>query len=167
MTGHQQPFSSEVFTAAMGSFPAGVVIAATLDGQQQPWGFTATSFSSVSMAPPLVLVCLATTASCHDVFSKAEHWSINILRSGDEALATRLATRGAAKFSGDEFASGPEGMPLVRNAMASLVCRRHAAHEAGDHLVLIGEVQSIDCDSSADAMVYWRRRFLKLEHGGT
>jgi len=153
------------FKGAMGSFPAGVVIATARGADGEPVGFTASSFSSVSLEPPLVLVCLAKTAGCYRVFHAAQHFAINILSAGDEALATRFATRGAAKFAGDEFVHGVHRLPLVRDAVAQLSCRQHAVHEGGDHVILVGHVEAIGLDATRDPMVYFRREFWRFDAG--
>lgn len=92
------------FKQAMASFPSGVTIVTTVDGDGKWWGFTATSFCSVSMDPPLVLVCLARGAECHPVFEAAEHFVIHVIHSEHTDLALRFATRGADKFGDGSFA---------------------------------------------------------------
>jgi flavin reductase ActVB len=147
------------FKRAMGSFPSGVVIAITRDAGGEPWGFTASSFSSVSLDPPLVLLCLGKSAECHAAFAAAVHFSVSILAAGDEALATRFATRGASKFQGDGLVVAEHGLPLVRDAVASLVCRKFANHDCGDHTVIVGEVLSVCLAPAGDSMVYYRGHY--------
>lgn len=153
---------ADTFKQAVGSFPSGVVIATTLDGEGKPWGFTASSFSSVSLDPPLILVCLAKTAECHAAFAAARLFSINILAADREGLARRFATRGARKFDGEEFVVGEHGLPLIRDAVAVLVCRKFADYDGGDHSIFVGEVQSVSHEAASDAMVYFRRRFWRF-----
>lgn len=153
------------FKAAMGSFPAGVVIATTIDADGKPWGFTASSFSSVSLDPPLVLVCLADSAECFEAFRTAKHLAINILPTGADALAKRFASRGADKFAGDDFITGAHGLPLVRGALANLVCSKFASYEGGDHDIIVGRVEEAKVDASADAMVFYRRAFWSFPCG--
>lgn len=74
----------------MSSFPAGVTIVTTTDEDGQWWGFTATSFCSVSVDPPPVLVCLANNAECHPVFAKARHWRIHLIHAEHAELAMRF-----------------------------------------------------------------------------
>jgi flavin reductase ActVB len=147
------------FKRAMSRFPSGVVIATALDARGRPWGFTATSFASVSLDPPLVLVCPAKTADCHGVFTAAGHFAINILASDHEAEAQRFATRGVDKFAGDEFDVGEHALPLLRTAIASLVCRTYAQHDAGDHTLLLGQVTSVRLGPASDPVVYYRRQY--------
>lgn len=150
------------FKAAMGSFPSGVVIATTLDGEGKPWGFTASSFSSVSLDPPLVLVCLAKSAECHAAFAATGLFAINILAGDGEAVARRFATRGARKFTGDELVVGEQGLPTVSGAAAVLVCRKFARYDGGDHSIIVGEVQSVNHEPARDAMIYFRRKFWRF-----
>lgn len=152
----------DAFKQAMSSFPTGVVIAATLDGEGEPWGFTASSFSSVSLDPPLVLVCLAKDADCHPAFAAARAFSISILRAGDEALARLFATRGASKFACGEFTTGEHGLPLMPSAVAALACGKFADFDCGDHTVIVGEVESVRHGSPEDALVYYRRDYWRL-----
>lgn len=152
----------DAFREAMSGFPTGVVIAATLDGAGEPWGFTASSFSSVSLDPPLVLVCLAKDADCHPAFAAARAFSISILRSSDEALARLFATRGVSKFEGGEFTTGDHGLPLIPAAVAALACRKYADFDCGDHTVIVGEVESVCLGSPDDALVYYRRDYWRL-----
>lgn len=152
----------DAFKQAMSSFPSGVVIVATLDGEGVPWGFTASSFSSVSLDPPLVLVCLAKDADCHAAFAAARVFSISILRCGDEALARLFATRGVSKFQGGEFTTGEHGLPLMPAAVAALECRKFADFDCGDHMVIVGEVESVYLGSPDDALVYYRRDYWRL-----
>ena len=153
---------AETFKRAMGDFPSGVVIATTLDGRGKAWGFTASSFSSVSLDPPLIQVCLARAADCHAAFIAARLFSISILGADGEALARRFATRGARKFDGDELVIGEHGLPLVRGAVAVLVCRKFADYDGGDHSIIVGEVQSVSHETTSDAMLYFRRKFWRF-----
>ncbi len=133
----------DLFRAAMSAFPSGVAIVTTAGPDGRWYGFTATSFTSVSLEPPLVLVCLATAARCHSVFAGAGRWLIHFLPDTHRALADRFATRGADKFAGDLFAPDETGLPRLRASCWTLNCSAHARHPAGDHTILIGEVTSI------------------------
>jgi len=154
------------FKEAMGSFPSGVVIATTLDEAGRPWGFTASAFSSVSLKPPLVLLCLAKSADCYSSFAAACVFAVNILRQEDEALARLFATRGADKFASDEFRPGDHGLPVMRNAVASLVCRRYADYDGGDHRIIVGQVESLQLGAAVNAMVYFRSRYGRFAPSG-
>lgn len=149
------------FTEAMSSFPSGVTIATTTDADGRRWGFTASSFCSVSMEPPLVLVCLARTAECHAAFAAAERLAIHIVAPTQADLAMRFATRGVDKFADSDFEVDPHGTPVLRGASVVLGCTLHAQHEAGDHTILVARVETAHATDDAPA-VYFRRRFHPL-----
>jgi flavin reductase (DIM6/NTAB) family NADH-FMN oxidoreductase RutF len=111
--------STQDFREAMSAFPSGVTVVTTTDAEGRWWGFTATSFCSVSAEPPLVLVCLAETAECHPVFAAATDWIIHVLAADHGALALRFATRGADKFGESDFVAGPFGV-LRHPALSAL-----------------------------------------------
>ncbi|MFJ8816278.1 flavin reductase family protein [Amycolatopsis thermoflava] len=149
---------TETFREALASFPSGVTIVTTADRDGRWWGFTATSFCSVSMDPPLVLVCLARTARCHPAFTAARRWVVHVLRPGQADLAVRFATRGADKFAGAGFTAGADGQPVLDEAAATLECSTHALQPAGDHTILVGRVERARSGGAAPA-VYFRRAF--------
>ncbi|WP_350246582.1 flavin reductase family protein [Rhodococcus sp. D-6] len=146
------------FRAAMARFPSGVTIVTTVDEQGRQRGFTASSFCSVSMDPQLVLVCLATSAECHESFERADTWLVHIAGMEHESIARRFATRGADKFAGDDFTPHPSGLPHLADAPVVLECRAHARYPGGDHTILVGEVVSVGLGEPAP-VVYYDRTF--------
>src|SRR4051812_11360247 len=96
----------ELFREAMAKFASGVTIVTTADSDGAWWGFTASAFSSLSLTPPLILVCLAASAESHPAFAAAAGFIVNVLGSEHEELALRFATKGADKFQGDTFRRG-------------------------------------------------------------
>lgn len=149
------------FREAMASFPSGVTIVTTTDATGRWWGFTATSFCSVSMEPPLVLVCLAETAECAPVFAQARRWVVHVIHPEHAELAMRFATRGADKFADAGFAADEDGIPVLESACVRLHCTANARHRAGDHAILLGEVQDVRLGADLPA-VYFRRSFHPL-----
>ncbi len=147
------------FKDALASAPTSVVVVTTLDAAGQPRGFTAGSFTSLSLSPPLVLVSLDRRAECHAAFEEATHFAISVLAPEQETLARLMATRGAEKFTAGHFRAGPQGLPLAVDAVASFVCRLDQRHPGGDHTILIGAVEDVDLGAVARAMVHFRRGF--------
>lgn len=147
---------------AMQRYPSGVVIATTCSAAGSPRGFTASSFTSVSLNPALVLLCLARSAECHRDFNTAEWFAINMLRAEHETLALLFGSRGADKFCDTAFAAGPYGLPLLDDALAQLVCRKQAMHDHGDHTILIGQVELVNLGAHGTAMVRYERRFVSV-----
>lgn len=151
------------FRAVMSLWPSGVTITTTVDDDSLRWGFTASAFSSVSLQPPLILICLGAAAKCHATFVRAKYFAVNILSTRHEQLALRFATRGSDKFNGTDFRPGHTGSPVLTDAVASLECVMHAAVPAGDHTILIGKVVHARANSAgrdgARAIVHCAQRF--------
>ena len=157
---------STSFREALCTFPSGVTIVTTTDDDGRPWGFTASSFSSLSMDPPLVLVCIANTADSHPVFLRARRYAINILSQSQRELAVHFARKNVDKFSGHRFefrAGHRPAPPHLPESMAVLLCRTHSAHPAGDHTVLIGEVTQALFNQKQIPLVYFNRTFGRFE----
>ena len=150
------------FKAAMSRFPSGVTIVSTTDSAGRHWGFTASSFSSLSMDPPLVLVCLANKADSYEAFMGADYFAINLLSTEQKDIAMHFARKSADKFSGNPFVYGDEGQPPhLPDSMAALICRAHTPHIAGDHTILIGEAEEVHIGSE-EPLVYFNREFWQL-----
>jgi flavin reductase ActVB len=150
------------FRDAMARFPSGVTIVTTTDPTGQWRGFTATSFCSVSMEPPLILVCLAATAECHPTFTAAQRWLVHVINDEHTELALRFATRGADKFAHPGFAPNEHGLPTLDGASVTLDCSAYAIQPAGDHTVLFGRVDDIQLTDSAPTL-YYQRGFHPIE----
>lgn len=153
----------QAFRDAMSRFPSGVTIVTTT-ARDSWWGFTASSFCSLSIDPPLVLVCLASTAECHPVFMAAERYAIHILQPHHRELAMRFATRGADKFSGLWFYPDEHGLPVLPDARVRLLCRSRQRYPEGDHVILVGEVTDVAL-GNGQPVVQADRRFWKLATG--
>jgi flavin reductase ActVB len=151
----------QTFRNAMANFPSGVTIVTTIDRSGKKWGFTASSFSSVSMDPPLVLVCLAKSAESHASFKAAGRFSINVLKTEHEALAYRFAKKGIDKFAGVSTLREAEGGILFNDALVTLGCRTHSLVDAGDHTILLGEVTRADVNPG-EPLLHYDRRFWDL-----
>lgn len=147
------------FREALSHFASGVTVVTTVDGEGARWGFTASAFSSLSLDPPLVLVCLEKKAESHPAFSQAETFAISILAAGQDDTAWRFAKRGTDKFAGIELTAGSEtAMPLIPDALVHLECRTYERLPGGDHTILVGEVLNART-SDAPPMVHFNRTF--------
>lgn len=134
------PVDTHDLRRAFGSFATGVTIVTTLDKQGEPCGFTANSFSSVSLDPPLVLVSVAKSAFGLSIFTESKSFAINILAENQRELSNRFASRGTDKFSGVGRQPGVTGAPLLDDVVAWFDCENYQQVEAGDHVILIGKV---------------------------
>jgi flavin reductase ActVB len=151
------------FRNAMARFASGVTVVTTLDGAGLPWGFTASSFSSLSLEPPLVLVCLEKRAESHAAFAAAERFGVSILAAGQDDEAWRFAKRGADKFSGfDTIPGEATGVPLIPGALVHLECQMHERLEGGDHTILVGAVvRAVNTD--AEPLLHYNRTFGRFQ----
>lgn len=126
---------------ALGAFATGVTIVTAPAGSSgAPVGFTANSFTSVSLDPPLLLVCLAHTARGYRVFREAQGFAVNVLAAEQEAIARLFAMPGADKFADTPWRPGATGAPLIEGCLATFDCAMHQRLTAGDHDILMGRV---------------------------
>jgi flavin reductase ActVB len=132
-----------VLTSAMSRVPGPVTVVTTVDPSGRCWGFTASSFSSVSLNPPLVLVCLDKKASTHASFTAASHFLINVLAQEQAGVARLFATSGVNRFATGDMAPCELGLPGLPEPCARLACSMHCIVDAGDHSILIGRVVAI------------------------
>jgi flavin reductase (DIM6/NTAB) family NADH-FMN oxidoreductase RutF/2-polyprenyl-6-methoxyphenol hydroxylase-like FAD-dependent oxidoreductase len=130
---------------AFGQFATGVTVVTGRAEDGRPVGVTANSFSSLSLEPPLVLWCLARGAASLAVFRECTHFGVNVLSSGQHHLSRLFATAGADKFGSEtEVLDGPSGVPLLGGVLAHFVCRNVRQIDAGDHVIIMGEVEHYD-----------------------
>jgi flavin reductase ActVB len=147
---------------AMARVASGVTIVTTASADGRWWGFTASSFSPLSIDPPLILVCLAHDARCHPVFTSAERFRVSVLAPEHEELAKRFATRGADKFAGEDFRRADDGLPMLDDALVSLRCRTTDMAEGGDHTILIAHVEEAHLRREGRPAVHVDRRYWDL-----
>lgn len=147
---------------ALSRYPSGVVIVTTRDQDQTHRGFTASSFTSVSMNPPMVLICLAEGADCHPHFVAAETFAVSVLRPEHKDLAMTFAKRGEDKFASDSLRANSHGLTVVDDAVATLTCRTRETISCGDHTVIVGEVQETELGNPGPALAYHQRSFVAV-----
>ncbi|WP_166417479.1 flavin reductase [Cochlodiniinecator piscidefendens] len=129
---------------AFGAFMTGVTVVTTHDQDGNPLGFTANSFTSVSLEPPLVLVCLANSSRNYDAFSNASGFAVNILSEDQKDVSNTFARPVEDRFAAVNWKNGPQGSPVFEGVSAWFDCSMFNRVEAGDHLILIGQVQSFE-----------------------
>lgn len=160
-----QPFSGREFRAALGAFATGVTVIASR-GAAGPYGMTANAFASVSLDPPLVLVCVIRGARGSETIQANGVFAVSVLALEQEALSRHFASkdrpRGAATFAGVCCREEVTGAPILEGSAAWLDCRLAAAHEAGDHLIFVGEVLALGCDPDAEPLLFHAGRYAAL-----
>lgn len=154
--GAATPFDAARFRQVLGHFGTGVAVITTLH-QGQPFGFTAQSFTSVSLEPPLVAVCPSRRSASWPRMESEGAFCANVLSSGQEATARVFATPGADRFAGVGWtASSATGSPVLAGILAWVDCRLHAVHDGGDHLIVVGRVVDlgVEEDTAAPLLFY-------------
>lgn len=140
-------------------FATGVTIVTARSAQGELVGLTASSFNSVSLAPPLVLWSLASKAASMAVLATGSHYAINVLGVQQKALAERFATRGIDRWIDVEHSAGMSGAPLLQGAIATFECFNRSRYEEGDHVIFVGEVERCTYHAGASPLLYHGGRF--------
>ncbi|MCO4825702.1 MAG: CoA transferase [Amylibacter sp.] len=126
--------------SVFGSFATGVTVVTTRQEDGTPRGFTANSFTSVSLDPPLLLVCIAKSAHSCATFCDVPHFAVNILSEDQKAVSGLFASQAPDKFDQVDWQSGAANVPLLDGGLANLVCEQEKIVDAGDHIILMGRV---------------------------
>lgn len=150
------------FRQACSRFATGITISTVIGEDGAPHGLTANSFTSVSMDPPLVLICIDQRANIVDPFRAAKHFGINVLESGQADLSNRFAGRDQDRFGGVSWHAGQYGVPLLDGSITQFECAVKSVIEAGDHLIFMGEVVAAEF-FDGEPLLYFRSRYVKLE----
>lgn len=154
----------DAFRQALGRLAAGVSVITTIDSAGQKIGLTATAVTSVSMAPPLILICLGAWTRAMAPLSNGAPFIVHLLADEQRALAEHFATPQANKFAGVAHTSGQGGCPRLADALAWIECVPQQLIPAGDHTVVIGQVVALESYSERAPLVYFRRQFHTLGH---
>src|SRR5438128_1024697 len=140
MSSNSLRVTGEEFRRACGRFATGVTIASVLDTAGTPHGLTVNSFTSVSLEPPLVLICLGHDVSIIHHFRNSIYFGISVLADDQQALSERFARKGEDRFDGVPWRSGATGVPLLSGSLAGIECGVHRRIEMGDHDLFVGEM---------------------------
>ena len=157
-----ESINKDAFKAVMGSFAAAVTVVTTQDAQGKRWGMTATAFSSLSLDPPLGLVCIDKRAGCHAAISAAGKFAVSMLTEAQEDLSNRFASRADDKFEGVASRAGDvTGCPLLEGALAWMECELVSVLPGGDHAIFVGRLVG---SGTADGkpLLYWRGKYAGL-----
>ncbi|MEJ2503473.1 MAG: flavin reductase family protein [Gemmatimonadota bacterium] len=156
------PIESAEFRRVLGHYATGVTVVTSQDPDGGVFGLTANSVSSVSLDPPLVLVCVDRTADTYQAIERSEAFAISVLGEGGERLARRFADDPTeTKFEGVAYREEVTGAPVLRDALAWIDCRLWAAYDGGDHTIFVGRVVATDARDGAP-LLYFRGGYGRL-----
>ena len=149
------------FRKVLSHFASGVTIVTTTDPDGKPTGLTASAFTSVSLDPPLILVCVSHKSQSFPALRERGRFAVNFLRTEQQDLSKRFATTRLDKFDGVPYRMGELGVPVLTEALAHVECVTADTHVAGDHTVFIGR---IDACGTADGepLIYFRGSYARL-----
>jgi len=145
----------------MGHFATGVTVITTKDTTGKPFGLTANAFTSLSLDPPLVVICVDKKVDCYACFEDSKVFVVNFLNEDQEHLSKRFATKGIEKFEGIACQTGDCGAPRLEGALGYIECKLVSGHDGGDHTIYIGEVQ--DAWASGDnPLLFFKGKYYRL-----
>jgi flavin reductase (DIM6/NTAB) family NADH-FMN oxidoreductase RutF len=143
------------FRRVLGHFAAGVTVVTTRGADGTPYGLTATAFTSVSLEPPLVLVCVDKRSESHPHFLASGVFTVNFLALDQEDISRRFAISGGDKFVGLASHAGATGAPVLADTLGHLDCRTTSVVDAGDHTIFVGAVEA-GAAREAQPLLYFR-----------
>jgi flavin reductase (DIM6/NTAB) family NADH-FMN oxidoreductase RutF len=167
-TPHETRHSRDTLRSVFGTFATGITVVTTRG--EAPLGMTANSFTSVSLSPPLVLVCVQRGAAMHEAILSSELFAVSVLSAGQEQLAKYFADRrrprGEQEFALVDSVPGPStGAPVLSGAMAWMECRLSAVYDGGDHSIFLGSVLDLGRGTGNEALLFHSGRFHQLVPG--
>lgn len=171
LAGRPRSFSDREFRDALGLFATGVVVitsagnAGSNDDRSGYLGATVSSFSSVSLDPPLILFSIGRQSKAFAAWQSVDHFAVNILGENQSAISTRFARALTDKWNGVSVCPGLAGVPLLSDALAWIECQTYAKYDGGDHLIIVGRVLSLTARSGAGArpLVFFRGKYRQLD----
>lgn len=157
---------TEQFRSLLSCFATGVTVATTVDGDGKPWGMTASAVASVSLEPPLLLICVDREAKFHAAVDGAAGFALNVLAANQEEVSRTFASRIENPFASADYRIGPDGFPLLAGVVAHIICASWGTFEAGDHTVFFGRVSG---GQTFDAMplIHYRSEYTTTDSTAT
>lgn len=149
------PIDAERFKKTLGTLPAGITVLTLVDAEGVAWGMTASSVTSLSLKPPMVLACVDDDAAIRRSIVQAPFFGVSVLAGHQGDLATRFADRTRHRMQEGEYDVGPAEVPLVPGALARMECRRAEVFQGGDHAIVCGVVEWAESEDGVP-LLYWK-----------
>ena len=159
---YKQGSDARTLRDALGCFATGVTVVTTMSEENEPVGLPANSFTSVSLDPPLLLVCIAKTSTSLKVLEQAKHFAVNVLHIGQQPVSNAFARSGEDRFADTPWQRGMHDAPLLSGALANFECERFALHDGGDHVILVGQVERAKYEPRRDPLLYFKGKYRRL-----
>jgi flavin reductase (DIM6/NTAB) family NADH-FMN oxidoreductase RutF len=156
--------SNDEFKAALGRFASGVTVVTTKDADGNLHGLTVSAFSSVSMNPPLVLVCILKRTGSYSSFEESKAFVVNILGESQQSVSNHFASHSDDKFSGQNYELSENGLPVLADCLVNLECSLKHSYDGGDHTIFVGEIENVIVNEG-NPLVYWKGGYRDLDLG--
>jgi flavin reductase (DIM6/NTAB) family NADH-FMN oxidoreductase RutF len=153
--------SGDEFRKALGHLAAGVSVVTTQLPSGSFAGITVTSFTSLSLSPPLVLVCIDKRAGLHDQLAIGQAFAVNLLAAHQEHVSRRFASSAGDQFAEMPHRPGSTGAPILEGALAAIECRVVERHAGGDHTIVVGQVEATHI-GNGDPLLHWRGKYGRI-----
>lgn len=156
------PINRDEFRAALGRFTSGVTVVTTRAKNGWLYGITVSAFCSVSLEPPLILVCIDNLTGSHRALEESGLFVVNILSEAQQHYSDHFASRLPDKFGGIDFLETADGIPILKEALVNLECRLVNSHDNGDHTIFVGEILKSHI-TDGRPLVYFHGDYRKLK----
>ncbi len=156
-----RPIDVAGFREAMSTMVAPVTVVTARDALGEPFGFTASAVASLSLEPPLLLVCADRRAGSHDPLVAATYFCVNVMGANDKELALRFGSHRSDKFDNVEIEESSGGTPSLPAALSRIFCTVHGLRDGGDHTIVLGRVTAFQ-RRSGEPLAWWGRGFQRL-----
>ncbi len=153
--------NNDEFRAALGRFASGVTVVTTKDKSGRLHGITVSAFCSVSLEPPLVLVCIDKDTGRHRALEETDAFVVNVLREDQQYLSDRFAAFLPDKFDTVQYHPGIDELPVLENVLANLECRLLYSHAGGDHTIFVGKIEK-SMISDGNPLIYFHGNYRKI-----
>jgi flavin reductase (DIM6/NTAB) family NADH-FMN oxidoreductase RutF len=148
------PIDKNELRRVMGHYATGVTVITTFSKEGKLHGLTANAVSSLSLEPPLLLICVDKKAESYPSFEESGVFTVNILADDQEDISRRFAVSGGEKFEGVAYRRGANGAPILHGVLAHLECKVHASFDGGDHTIYVGLIQEAETRDAKPLLFY-------------
>ncbi|MDO8433248.1 MAG: flavin reductase family protein [Candidatus Binatus sp.] len=156
------PIEKNELRRIMGHFATGVTIITSVRSSGELHGLTANAFTSVSLVPPLLLICVDKKAESYPCFSETRVFTVNILSSDQEALSRKFSVSGGNKFEGVSYRIGANGAPILDGTLAYIECAVSQEVDAGDHTLYLGDIQQAETPHEGKPLLFFRGGYREM-----
>ena len=156
------PVSSVDFRSALSRFASGVTVVTTRDSEGRQFGITVSAFCSVSLEPPLVLICIEKITGSHHAFEESGRFTVNILAENETGVSEHFASLIEDKFAGLEYAVDEHGIPVLQGSLATLQCVLFKTLDGGDHSIFLGQVEHVMV-RDAEPLIYFKGGYRRIQ----